>query len=323
MHTIYKTTLTVLFFSTHFLIAQSNFQSGFVIKNNGDTLKGKIKYIGDVYLGKTCTFKDTSETIIDFSPKDIKAYRFTDDRYFVSREITFGKEKTKETVFLEYLVNGKADVYYYKRNNNETKYFIEKDTSGLVELVYEEGYKYKDDKTFFYKTTEHKLILKQFMSDVPSLNEKIEELKQPEHNQLIRLASKYHKSVCPDSNCTVYKKKIKNTIWAEIGAGNSIYSFQFFNTQYFLNGLTLNGLFHFAITKNRNIFFRTGVQFNAYSIFNKTPWFLSIPAHIEYIRPRGKIRPNASFGISMIIRENRFDYIYDSKIKLFHSLLRK
>lgn len=316
MHTIYKTTLAVLFFSSHFLIAQSNFQSGFVIKNNGDTLKGKIKYIGDVYLGKTCTFKDTSETIIDFNPSDIKAYRFTDDRYFVSREITFGKEKTKETVFLEYLVNGKANVYYYKRNNNETRYFIEKDTSGLVELVYEEGYKYKDDKTFFYKTTEHKLILKQFMSDVPSLNEKIEELKQPEHNQLIRLASKYHKSVCPDSNCTVYKKKIKNTIWLGLSSGVSIYSFVYLKQQLYLTGTNINLTAHIQITNSNRFFIRTGLNVYSYKPFERIFSIISIPAHIEYVKPFGKLRPMASIGISLAFPIAGIDYLLDKDKKI-------
>ena len=52
---------------------QTNFYKGYVIKNNGDTLKGYIDYREWVYSPKKITFKNNN-VVDSFTPDDIKGF---------------------------------------------------------------------------------------------------------------------------------------------------------------------------------------------------------------------------------------------------------
>jgi hypothetical protein len=88
--------------STGFLYAQNDFNPGYVITIKGDTLFGKIDYRGDLYMKSICRFMTAENTINEYTPHDILAYRFIDSKYYISREVD-GK-----SVFLEYLIKGKS-----------------------------------------------------------------------------------------------------------------------------------------------------------------------------------------------------------------------
>lgn len=190
-----------LVFSTFLLNAQTDFRPGYIIFNNGDTLSGEIDYRGDILMSTLCKFKNVDGTIVEYTPNDLKAFRFTDGKYFVAMEAKNRK------VFLEFLIKGKLNIYYL-RDENGDHYFLDKDGIKLTEIPYEEGTKYVDDKQVFYTTKKHIGILSYHMNDAPQFQSRIQAFKKPNHQNLIKLAEDYHNAVCKDEKCVVYKKNV-------------------------------------------------------------------------------------------------------------------
>jgi hypothetical protein len=161
--------LSGFLFSTVLILAQTNFQPGYVIKTNGDTVFGKIDYRGDLLMSEICKFKlnDNADEIV-YSPGDIAAYRFNNDKYFISKEVK-GKK-----IFLEFLIKGQVSVFYM-RDDNGDHFFIEKTGLGLAEIPYKESIKYKDNESYYFKSTTHIGILNLYMQDAPKLQGRIAE----------------------------------------------------------------------------------------------------------------------------------------------------
>jgi hypothetical protein len=107
------------------LSAQHDYRMGYIITNEQDTVYGLIDYRSDIRNAFTCSFKKNETDIVtDYTPSDIAAYRYIDNKYYISRNI--GSENVPKQVFLEYLVNGVAKLYYYRDNINKKYYYIEK-----------------------------------------------------------------------------------------------------------------------------------------------------------------------------------------------------
>jgi hypothetical protein len=126
--------------------AQQDYRKGYIITGQQDTIYGWVDYRGDVRNAKICLFKKTETgQATEYSPSDIAAYRFMNGKFYVSKNI--GNADTPKQVFLEYLVNGMAKLYYYCEEGNKEYYYIEKD-----ELFHELKCYVKeeviDDKTF-------------------------------------------------------------------------------------------------------------------------------------------------------------------------------
>jgi hypothetical protein len=69
---------------------------------------------------------------ISFEPGDIYAYRFSNGgKYYVSMDLEIDQEERR--VFLEFLVNGISNLYYY-RGEATNKYFLESAEGQFTEL---------------------------------------------------------------------------------------------------------------------------------------------------------------------------------------------
>jgi len=290
----------LLFFSS--LMAQTDFRPGYVVKLMGDTLWGEIDYRGDKTMSEICTFRQNKTADVrTFSPDDIFGYRFVDSKYFVSRKIH------EKNVFLEYLIDGKISIYYYREGQFDDHYFIEKEKGELIELPYEKGIKSKDGVEYQYESTTHIGILSFYMQDAPDLLSTITKLKQPEHKNLIKLAEKYHKEVCDGEKCIIYEKKLPPLkVNLEFVAGVTHFNNEFyseFNTEqtgYFATGGVLA---HFWLPRvSENLYFKTGAVFLHDSNSSTTSTILyKIPIQFEYLYPKGIIRPRASLGFDYLI----------------------
>lgn len=91
--------------------------------------------------------------IIEYTPEEVKEYGFREGSTYVSKYITISG--VPKRVFLERLTKGKLTLYYYREKGLKT-FFLEKDSTLLVELP-------KGEKGS-YKTA-----LQQFTSDCPQL----------------------------------------------------------------------------------------------------------------------------------------------------------
>jgi len=290
------------FISLFEVSGQIDMRTGFIILNNGDTISGEIDYRNDLYLGSQCAFRySQNNEIVKYGPNDIQAYRFTDGRFFISKEVPFNEGSSK--VFLEYLVNGKLNIYYL-RDELKDRYYFEKEGENIVELPYDEGIKYdqKTNNPYFYRSVKHINLLTYYLQDAPELKSKINKLNKPDHINLIRLSESYQNVVCKDENCIVYERKLP---FLKLAIEPVFGIVKYFNAT--KAELEYGGLLYIWMPRtNEWLYFKTGFlkqsvngeSFDNIDINNKYELFsvIRIPFQLQYIYPSGKIKPLFSIG---------------------------
>ncbi len=203
----------VLFLSLCFALfvvhlnAQNDFKKGYLVFQGGDTIYGEIREMGDGSMSRICTFRQNS-VLENYVPEDISAYRIEGGKYFVVKEID------GQRCFLEFLVNGRLNIYY-QRKDSEDCYYIERSDMSLKMLPFKEGMVKKKDvlgvlREYRFITTDHQDILEAYTNNVPDLEgmkAEIRKNKRLSHKGLINLAQKYHDQVCEDDLCIIYKQK--------------------------------------------------------------------------------------------------------------------
>ncbi|MCB0846435.1 MAG: hypothetical protein KDE26_24470 [Bacteroidetes bacterium] len=202
------TTIISLFFLLPlFVHAQINYEPGFIITSEGDEVEGFLKSTNPKKIGEKVTFKaGKSATPTVYYPGDIKGFKYTDGRYYVTKEVTI--DTTTKNHFLEFLLEGEANLYFYidKRGQH---FFIER--NNLVELeVKKEKVKVKNT-TYLKKSDVFRETLRKEFADSEKIQKNI--LTVPfDHDSLIDITVKYHNDVCLDENkeCTIYRKDTRN-----------------------------------------------------------------------------------------------------------------
>lgn len=283
-----------LIFSTWVAHAQTDFRPGYIITQPGDTLWGEIDYRGDMLMSQQCKFRPNPQAEITvFKPADIFGYRFNNDKFFITKEFKGNHH------FMEYLVDGELDVLFF-RDFNGDHYLIEKEGRELVELPYKTGIQKIDGKEYYITSKMHIGLLNLYMDNAPEMKKLILQMKEPKHDNMIKLAKTYHDMVCTDRECIVFEKKtplIK-------------FNFELLGGVTFLNSKLLQQektfesvgfLTHIWLPRvNEKVFLRTGVM-STYLYFSDD-WDLSefyIPIQLEYQYPKGRIRPNAALGMNV------------------------
>ncbi|HNW51251.1 MAG TPA: hypothetical protein PKH79_09225 [Prolixibacteraceae bacterium] len=312
--------ITILLISV-FVNAQTNYRPGYVIKSNNDTIYGIIDYRDDKIMSTVCKFKTNEQSEeTTFSPEDIFGFRFIDSKYFISKEVD------GEKVFLEYLIKGKINAYY-QRDEKGDHYYMENDSSGIIELPYEEGIRYEEENPYLYQSTKHLGVIKAFMKDAPKTLREIEDVKTPGHRNLIKIAKDYHHEVCSNEECIIYEKKVPlMQISLEPAAGmiffkyyefwSGTYSSMLHKKNHFQTGLFA----HVMLPRvNDNLSFRIGCLYSEMAITQKNIYYLvtdnglysdtisldgnirvfKIPVQLQYNYPKGIIRPMAAFGFNL------------------------
>jgi hypothetical protein len=218
---VLKLLLLGFLFFTEILKAQTDFRPGYVFTNSGDTLFGQIDYRGDLLMGSICKFKNPDNKIVEYSPNDIAGYRFINSKYFVSKSVKTGNE-TKQ-VFLEYLIIGLVDIYYYKDDGEHYLVDINHDICELKTIKTEEKI---ENQTYIKEKREYVGYLKILFNKSPSISKKVENLSLSQIS-LIKIANAYQKEVCPDQKCIIYEKKFpkrKNTFGVVLGMNGLFFS---------------------------------------------------------------------------------------------------
>jgi len=119
--------------------AQSNYSHGYIITSNNDTVTGWIDYRTDKMNAMACKFKQnlTDEEKV-YLPGEITGYRFTDaGKFYISKSVTTD-DGTPHTVFLEYMLEGIMNLYYYceaSDSNYSEYYFFENENGELISVT--------------------------------------------------------------------------------------------------------------------------------------------------------------------------------------------
>lgn len=285
--------------------AQTDYRPGTVYLLTGDSVSGEINYRGDLALGEICRFRfHGGDSVKKFTPYDILGYRFLSGKYFISKEVNGQK------LFLEYLIQGKVNMYY-ARNSANNQYFIEKEGLGLCELPYQEMVLYKNDAPYRFKTTKHKGVLNLYMQDAPGFLDRIEKIGEPKKEVLIKLARDYHHEVCQTEECIVFESrpsKIRLDLEPVLGATVYQHTEYLENTNYTYHDGEFEGrtyvrgglIAHLWLPMvNEKLYLRTGLLISKFDKDNSSKSILKIPIQLEYIYPKGLIRPKFAYGIDL------------------------
>jgi hypothetical protein len=308
------------------LMAQTDFRPGYVITNKNDTLHGLIDYRGDLRNAKICVFKENETSASrEYLPGQIKAYRFLESKYYISKNVPVNG--TKKDLFMEFLVDGIADLYYY-RDANDSHYFIEKRDGQLFELKNTEGIIKKDDMPYFLQKKEYVGLLKYAFADCPQLFKNIENSTLATKS-LVSITKKYHNYVCNDEQCIIYEKKIPavKMTWAPFASLNMStlniakrsdqYEYiKFQNSFYPSIGVLLNTTMPLVNEKlslqvsaevGKNYFYGTGTYAhnNSFNEVHLHSTILKGKGGVKYTYPTGKMRPTIMAGVHVAKLVNR------------------
>lgn len=193
---------------------QNDWRPGYIIHYRGDTLHGYIDYRDSKSNSKQCYFRNELKGITrEFTPADIAGYRFVNGVFFVSKKI--GGQNYDTPVFLEFLIQGRLNVYHFKDEND--RYFVEKD-SNLIELRNTADVKKINGLSYLENNKEYIRILTYLLKDA-GIQPDIQKTSL-EANSLVSIAKEYHEKVCTDESCMIYKwEKPPFHIRKEIYAG--------------------------------------------------------------------------------------------------------
>jgi len=198
-----------LYFAFSFLFifyidAATPYSKGYVVNTKNDTVYGLLRVGNNSFNAQKCVLKDSinhNEQV--YTPDDISCYRFSNGKYYVSKSLT-ANDSTKK-VFMEYLVKGIVDIYYYS-DISEGRYFVDKGDGILVELKNTKYTVVIDEKTYLRFKTEYITILSQmFLESTKTCEELLRS--ELDYNSLTKLVVDYHKDMCTSEKCIVYAKK--------------------------------------------------------------------------------------------------------------------
>jgi hypothetical protein len=207
------------------LIAQLNYKNGYIITLKNDTLFGLVNDGGGIKNSKMCLYKANKKSKAEkYYPKDIKSYRFIGDKYYSSREFFFNDGYNY--VFADVLLEGKLNLYYF-RKNKELEYYLEKDTcsigllnkkvvipvssEGLYGLQNSEMYSQVYSEEFRNRTNTsvyvdlYKDTLMSVFSDCRKIQQQVHNV---EYNQksMTKITKAYIKETCGKNDCINYEK---------------------------------------------------------------------------------------------------------------------
>ena len=200
MKKILVLSITVYLYST--VCAQGNYERGYIITNQQDTITGWINLRTNKNNQKQCEFKpDLNAAAKIYLPQDIAGYRFTDNsKYYVSREIRLNK--TPQKVFLEFLVKGIMNLYYYE---DAVEYYFFENQDGKIEVISRSPERVEN--RVVYKDNKYIGQIRYLFYDYQPIAQKADKLKFNQKS-MIDIVEEYHNEVCTTGeSCIVFQNK--------------------------------------------------------------------------------------------------------------------
>ena len=280
--------------------SQNDWREGYIIENSGDTIHGLVDYRSPRSNSQFSYFrKSEQDKPVKYSPEEIKGYRYDDGKYYISK--TIGIDGTEKTAFLEYLFQGRANVYFLKDENE--RYFLEVDgqmheLKNSEKTVYARGSEYSKEQKEYIGVMNH-LFQEADMQEVISRTEL-------RHKSLIRTARKYHNTVSTDQETVTFEKKtdpLKFDFGVVYGRYNKtlhlerslVYSLEDSSSDYF--GLAFN--FRNIPGVYERFSLQLEVLASEYYFDNEKKYQLNVPVLLDYKLSSNKFYPKVELGTSM------------------------
>ncbi|MFN8206026.1 MAG: hypothetical protein U0T82_01265 [Bacteroidales bacterium] len=270
------------------LLNAQDLREGYIFSKD-DTIKGILKFQGDIRNSKECIHISDMDKEKILLPFEIDGYMFKNGKYYISKYLV--KSDSTINIFAEYLVKGQKDLFYY-RDYAGFHYLINANDSSLIEIPYEQKIVNIDGKSYLRESKQHIILLKSYFSDCPSLFSEIENLKKPDTRSLISITKTYHDLVCGENSCVVYKKQrvpmkiaVEPRLELTKFKGESGYFRQY------------GGLFFIWLpVSNENLYLKSGVL---YSTHNDNISMYKIPLQFEYMFPKKIVKPKFDLGVNV------------------------
>ncbi|KPH13583.1 outer membrane beta-barrel protein [Chryseobacterium sp. ERMR1:04] len=264
--------------------AQIKFEKGYFINNSGEKTEILIKNID--WKNNPTEFDYKTEGSSDIKKENIKNIQEfgidNGERYIrktvmierSSEELSKMSETkdlifTEETLFLKYIVEGKADLFYYE-DSDIRKFFFDKDNSETQQLIYKPYY--IDQSQITYNEDYKNQIAHQLKCGVENSN--IQKIKY-NSKDLIKIFMKYNE--CSSSASINYTKNSekKDLFNLTIRPGISSSSLKTVYSSYNYSDETKFG---------NKMTFRMGAEFEFILPFNKNKWALFIEPTYNYYK---------------------------------------
>lgn len=309
--------------------AQNISQDGWVILNNGNKIKGKIKFTSNKKAHKKCVFVDQNLAKTIYFPQDIQSYGFDNFKEYRSHIVL--ENEILKPIFLEKMVDGVVDLYFYKSKSGES-FFLEK-KGELISLKASEDSTFRRNGQFIQNRVEpFKYILYNSFYEAPNLLNEVNKLKY-DQSDLVNIFTKYHNATCDSVRCIDYTAIIKNQKKITFEAGaiflNNTYTTSKDKYSYTSPYAGLLLKINTAKSGYRN-YFKTGIQFGQNEIkerylfllksnferyidINEKYSHVSLPLVIGKSKNIGKANLNYDLGII-----NHFFIFKDYGFKLYN-----
>jgi hypothetical protein len=125
--------LSFLLLTTCFLFGQPSFKKGYIVNNNGDSIRGSIKEDVEEKLAQSINFQDQTGAIKILSVGDIKAFGFEGDNNFrLVNYIDPLDSLKRKTHFAKLLLEGSYKLFSFRRKDDLNFIVVNKDTSYLL-----------------------------------------------------------------------------------------------------------------------------------------------------------------------------------------------
>jgi len=200
----FLTPLFLIVFVSFFKLAAQNWLPAYVIVNRNDTLYGLVDFKVPKSNQERCFFKkDEHSPVITYFPKDILGYRFTPEgKYFVSKEIEI--DGVSKKVFVEFMVEGMLNLYYYIADTGREHYFFEKETGELFSITKETD---KLEGRFVKSDTKYDGMIRYKFKDYAPITRNPKRFKFNQAS-MIHVAKTYHDLVCTTGeDCIVFENQ--------------------------------------------------------------------------------------------------------------------
>lgn len=267
------------------LHAQIKFEKGYFVNNSGQRTEALIKNLDWKNNPTEFEFKtdESSSEIKKETIKNIQEFGIDNEQRYIRKTVMIdGSSKqlnnlsnerkpefTEETVFLKYVVEGKADLLYYENGNLE-KFFISTNDSDVKQLIYKPYY--INASAVAYNEDYKKQILDNLncgvdLTDVNNLKYK--------SNDLVKVFLKYNE--CSNSTVINYNQNYekRDLFNLTIRPGINLSSFEISNSS-------------FATSESNKfdnkIAFRIGLEAELILPFNKNKWAVFAEPTYQYYK---------------------------------------
>ncbi len=224
------------------VFSQENFVPGYLIRLNGDTLRGFVDYRNWSSNPDQIFFRQSPGAPKSaFTPLSILGFSVLDEDYtgaIVETEISsaninnFGHERElqiqTDTTFLQIMVKGAKSISYYRTSTGKEQFYVRQGPSWEL-LVYKKYLQYQDGQTLIGENKKFVGQLTIYLRDCPELQLKINQTGY-QKNSLENLFLAYYK--CTGSAISFHKKTEKTTLEIGVMAGLSVTSVNFTSSSF-------------------------------------------------------------------------------------------